>query len=49
MSKIFKAFKCPHCKAPIYWAVKVALDGRAFDKLNALVDAVNELKGAKNG
>ena len=25
-----------------------ALDDRAFDKLNSLVDAVNELKGAKN-
>lgn len=24
------------------------LDSRAFDKLNSLVDAVNELKGAKN-
>lgn len=29
-NKIFRAFKCPHCKAPIYWAVKVASDNIHF-------------------
>ena len=29
-NKIFRVFKCPHCKAPIYWAVKVANDNIRF-------------------
>jgi hypothetical protein len=36
------------CITDIENYVRNVLDGRAFDKLNALVDAVNELKGAKN-
>jgi len=36
------------CVTDIENYVRNVLDGRAFDKLNALVDAVNELKGAKN-
>jgi hypothetical protein len=34
------------CVTDIENYVRNVLDGRAFDKLNALVDAVNELKGA---